>query len=121
MNAPVTAAHYALAEAIYQSSITGMHPSTPEGRAAVAQLIANAEAAAMEAKLQAILDERREVVTRIGALNTTLRAALDDIHLTAHCLAKAGPLVTPTLDVAWSHFNRIAAKATAALARKGES
>ncbi len=106
MNAPVTAAHEQLAALCVASDAESEH---------IAQLIANAEAAAMEAKLQAILDERREVVTRIGALNTTLRAALDDIHLTAHCLAKAGPLVTPTLDEAWSHFNRIAAKATNAL------
>ncbi len=47
MNAPITAAHHALAEAIYQSSITGMHPSTPEGRAGVVQLIADSEAAAI--------------------------------------------------------------------------
>lgn len=44
-----------------------------------------------------------------------LRAALSDIGTTAHCLAKAGPLTTPTLDAAWSHFMAISAKATGAL------
>ncbi len=45
-----------------------------------------------------------------------LRAALEDISTTAHCLAKAGPLNTPTLDAAWGHFLDIDRKATNALA-----
>jgi len=40
------------------------------------------------------------------------RAALSDIHLTAHCIAKAGPLHTPTLQDAWGRFMEISAKAT---------
>ncbi len=44
-----------------------------------------------------------------------LRAALDDIRTTAHCLAKAGPLNTPTLQDAWSQFMRLEVIAAQAL------
>lgn len=44
-----------------------------------------------------------------------LRAALEDIGTTAHCLAKAGPLHTPTLAEAWPQFMRLDRMATAAL------
>lgn len=47
-----------------------------------------------------------------------LRAALSDIHLKAHCLTKAGPLHTLTLDKAWGHFMKIGVMATAALAER---
>jgi hypothetical protein len=40
------------------------------------------------------------------------KALLSEIHLTAHCVAKSGPLSTPTLEVAYSKFNQIAAMAT---------
>lgn len=43
------------------------------------------------------------------------RNALEDIHTTAHCIAKAGPLTTPTLDKAWVEFMRIGAMASNAL------
>lgn len=46
-----------------------------------------------------------------------LRAALHDIHVTAHCLAKAGPLNTPDLETAWVRFMRLSVMATAALSR----
>ncbi len=46
-----------------------------------------------------------------------LRAALSDIHTRAHCLAKAGPLHTPKLDVAWQHFMELGVMATAALSK----
>ncbi len=49
------------------------------------------------------------------------RAALSDIHTTAHCLAKAGPLHTPDLKTAWSHFLHLSAKATLALAAQAET
>lgn len=39
------------------------------------------------------------------------RKTLDDIHLQAHCIAKAGPLNTPTLQDAWGKFMEISAKA----------
>jgi hypothetical protein len=39
-------------------------------------------------------------------------AALHDIHITAHCIAKAGPANTPTLQDAWAKFMKIAAMAT---------
>ena len=53
--------------------------------------------------------------------NALLRAALEDIHLTAHCIAKAGPLNTPTLDIAWGKFMEIGAKATNALYRSRDT
>lgn len=42
--------------------------------------------------------------------------ALEDIGTLAHCIAKAGPANTPTLEDAWSKFNLISVKATGALA-----
>jgi hypothetical protein len=50
--------------------------------------------------------------------NAAMRAALHDIHIKAHCLAKAGPLSTPTLADAWPQFMRIAAMATQGLAKQ---
>ena len=44
---------------------------------------------------------------RIMQLRAALRIAceaLDNIHITAHCIAKAGPLNTPTLQDAWGKF-----------------
>lgn len=60
-----------------------------------------------------------------AALDITL-AALDDIHISAHCIAKAGPFGTPTLDKAWPQFMELAVKATNAIyqarqAREGTS
>ncbi len=57
-------------------------------------------------------DFARQLETELAAA----RAALSDIHLTAHWLAKAGPLSTPDLATAWSHFLHLSAKATLALA-----
>lgn len=54
---------------------------------------------------------------RLRAENAKLRTALDDIHIWAHCIAKAGPLHTPTLEAVWPAFNRIAVMATAGLQR----
>ncbi len=53
--------------------------------------------------------------------NTRLRAALEDISTIAHCLAKAGPLNTPTLQAAWGQFMRIDSMVTAALAAARKS
>ncbi len=47
--------------------------------------------------------------------NSEMKRALEDIHTTAHCLAKAGPLHTPDLATAWVRFMEISVKATAAL------
>ena len=44
-----------------------------------------------------------------------LREALKEISTTAHCIAKAGPLNTPTLQDAWWKFMHIDAMATKAL------
>ena len=49
--------------------------------------------------------------------NTLLRAALEDISTTAHCITKAGHLHTPTLAAAWIKFMEIDAKATHALVK----
>jgi hypothetical protein len=46
-----------------------------------------------------------------------LRETLEEIGTHAHCLAKAGPLNTPTLAAAWSHFMQLSVMATAALHR----
>lgn len=66
----------------------------------------------------------RRMATAVEALQTEnkrLRESLDlsretlsDIHLQAHCIAKAGPLNTPTLQDAWGKFMEIAAKASGA-------
>ncbi len=47
--------------------------------------------------------------------NAAMREVLNDIRTKAHCLAKAGPLHTPTLADAWRHFMAIDAMAGKAL------
>ncbi len=49
--------------------------------------------------------------------NAKLREALKEISTTAHCIAKAGPLNTPTLQDAWGKFMHIDAMATKALSK----
>jgi hypothetical protein len=46
----------------------------------------------------------------------TLRVALSEMATEAHCIAKAGPIATPDLQVAWEKFMRLGVHATAALA-----
>jgi len=46
-----------------------------------------------------------------------LREALKEISTEAHCIAKAGPLNTPTLQDAWGKFMHIDAMATKALSK----
>lgn len=53
----------------------------------------------------------------VGIENTNLRRALEEICTDAHCIAKAGPLSVPTLDVAWNRFMAISARAASALHR----
>ncbi len=48
---------------------------------------------------------------------TEAGGVLQDIHLLAHCIAKAGPLNTPTLEVAWSKFELLAVKAVEGISR----
>jgi regulator of replication initiation timing len=55
--------------------------------------------------------------TRLRAENAKLREALKEISTTAHCIAKAGPLNTPTLQDAWGKFMAIDAMATKALSK----
>jgi len=48
-----------------------------------------------------------ELAQERAQLRATIRIAcetLDSIHITAHCIAKAGPLNTPTLQDAWVKF-----------------
>lgn len=63
------------------------------------------------------VEERKAEVAELARL----REALHDIHVTAHCISKAGPLTTPTLQDAWGKFDRIAVKATGALTRRPDS
>jgi hypothetical protein len=46
-----------------------------------------------------------------------LREALKEISTEAHCISKAGPLNTPTLQDAWGKFMHIDAMATKALSK----
>lgn len=50
--------------------------------------------------------------------NAELKEALKEISTTAHCIALAGPLNTPTLQDAWSKFMKIDSMASGALAKK---
>jgi regulator of replication initiation timing len=54
---------------------------------------------------------------QIETENAKLREALKEISTTAHCIAKAGPLNTPTLQDAWGKFMYIDAMATKALSK----
>ncbi len=58
------------------------------------------------------------VATDLSTALNQLRQAreeLNSIHTTAHCISKAGPLNTPTLQDAWRKFDLIAVMATNAL------
>ena len=44
-----------------------------------------------------------------------VRGVISNIHDEAHCIEKAGPISTPTLDIAWGKFGHLALKATQAL------
>lgn len=50
--------------------------------------------------------------------NAALKEALKEIATTAHCIALAGPLNTPTLQDAWGKFMKIDSMASAALVKK---
>jgi hypothetical protein len=58
---------------------------------------------------------RRHVDAEVSRETAELREALSEISAYAHCLAKAGPLNTPTLDDAWMHFTQLSVAAAAAL------
>ncbi len=59
----------------------------------------------------------REYIEKLERENAKLREALEEIATTAHCIAKAGPLTTPTLQDAWGKFMRIDTMATKALSK----
>ena len=58
-----------------------------------------------------------EKVPMLVEENAALKEALRDIATTAHCIAKAGPLTTPTLQDAWGKFMKIDSMASNALAK----
>lgn len=62
-----------------------------------------------------LLVEARDEIVRLRAEDAELRRALEEIATDAHCIAKAGPLSVPTLDVAWNRFTAISGRATSAL------
>ena len=66
------------------------------------------------AKLKSYIDEQN---ASICAENAALKEALGEIATTAHCIALAGPLNTPTLQDAWSKFMKIDSMASNALAK----
>lgn len=56
-------------------------------------------------------------VEKLQKENDELKEVLRDIATTAHCIAKAGPLNTPTLQDAWGKFMKIDSMASNALSR----
>jgi hypothetical protein len=57
-------------------------------------------------------------IERLERENDKLREALKEISTTAHCIALAGPLNTPTLQDAWAKFMKIDSMAIKALSKK---
>jgi hypothetical protein len=57
-------------------------------------------------------------VEKVQKENAQLKEALKEIATTAHCIALAGPLNTPTLQDAWGKFMKIDSMASNALAKK---
>lgn len=88
----VTEAHYATHDALYRLTVTGMHPSTPEGRLAGAQLIANAQSAPMLALIKDIEASESLIAMQLKEEIATLRAAL----------AAAAPVNEDTALLDWS-------------------
>ncbi len=72
-------------------------------------LLAGAEDWAIHQVIDRVLEMENE--------NAKLREALKEISTDAHCIAKAGPLNTPTLQDAWGKFMAIDAMATKALSK----
>ena len=56
-------------------------------------------------------------VIELEIKNAKLRETLEEISTTAHCIAKAGPLHTPTLQDAWGKFMQIDTMAKKALSK----
>lgn len=73
--------------------------------------------AALRESLTALSRESVEYRHKIETENAALKEALRDIATTAHCIAKAGPLNTPTLQDAWGKFMKIDSMASNALSK----
>ena len=76
--------------------------------------------AALREFLTGLSRESNEYRHKIETENAALRKALEDIATTAHCIAKAGPLTTPTLQDAWGKFMKIDSMASNALSKNRE-
>jgi len=76
--------------------------------------------AALREFLTGLSRESNEYRHKIETENAALRKALEDIATTAHCIAKAGPLTTPTLQDAWGKFIKIDSMASNALSKNRE-
>jgi len=82
-------------------------------------LIANL-AAAHEDRLEeakSVFTAKQVEIPELLRENADLKEALRDIATTAHCIAKAGPLNTPTLQDAWGKFMKIDSMASNALSK----
>lgn len=64
-----------------------------------------------------LLKQAKQEIEALEKENAELKEALRDIATTAHCIAKAGPLTTPTLQDAWSKFMKIDSMASNALSK----
>lgn len=76
-------------------------------------------AKAVDLKMLAEQADHNKTVDKLIAANATINQltdALYTIHVTANCIAKAGPLATPDLWSAWIKFDRISVMATNAIA-----
>lgn len=74
------------------------------------------EEAAQEEFDKLRLIERNNIT--LQSENARLRGALQYIGTTAHCISLSGPATTPTLQDAWSKFDRISVMCTSALQPK---
>ena len=64
---------------------------------------------------QELVVSMQNEINALTASNRRLYATLEDIWTTAHCIAKAGPLHTKTLDEAWQKFTQLSVMAARGL------
>lgn len=62
-----------------------------------------------------LADELTIRAEKAEAENAIFKDALEEIRTAAHCIAKAGPMNTPTLQDAWAKFMMISSAASSAL------
>jgi hypothetical protein len=119
-----------ITEAALRESLTGLSRESVEYRHKIETenadlkeeldlLIANL-AAAHEDRLEeakSVFTAKQVEIPELLRENADLKEALRDIATTAHCIAKAGPLNTPTLQDAWGKFMKIDSMASNALSK----